>query len=885
MSTTKKVASKAPLKKASHVLKVRADKSKAPSKAKKISIVKKPVAQEKTVVQQLTPAASPFFEKQTKKSLQVRPSFALALRYPFRFPINQEKLAVSTARYGGVLFMAIGALFTLFFANGSFGSGSQQVAAVLSNQATTTLVTSSANCEEILQYESLACKDIVNKKPPVTFDVTGTPTALVGTVSVRAQVAHAKSVTLVAFSQSLNKIVELGPMTNVGNNVWEFSWNTLSYNDGSFTLKAYVQNFYGAYDTVDTRVVTVDNVPLLTDTPQSTSDDSQPDNQTASTSSPLSTTNTTATLELLPSEKANEFRFKTTAPSATKNVKIYLRNDATNTHTLLGYAYKASTDSWVYRWDASLMPAGTYAVKAVAIQTDLLQLATPFVTVTKTAALEASVPTSAVGTSSLLVKPVLKPTLTFNLEQGQTLKNLATVKLDVASASTIEMYIQNRSALTKKFLGHAQSIDTEVWMYQFDTKKLPNGEYVLIAQVKNSFGSYETQSAAIKITNEVALALTPKEEERVTVLTNIAEQEKSSLVVVPVENKVTAPESATLETTLEKSFDAEAIAKSLVTQFKDKITAELQVFTATVRSGDVVAIDASKKRLDTLKQDILRAYTNPTDKEKLNEQLQLILTSLTKDAEATVQNTAKIIAERTKEKASKDSDKDGIADYDEVAFYKTSPFNADSDSDGFTDGAEILSGYNPTDATTEALVVYESPKESGVIREDILAVTSITTALADPQQTEAVQKRPEAIIVGKALPNSFVTLYIFSTPIVVTLKTDAEGNWNYRFDKELEHGEHQIYVGVTDNAGKIVAKSNPFSFVKEAQAFSPASGEVNVAAPVSVPLKSFLSEYMVYLVLSISVVAIGLVLILLGLHLDTRQRKYGAPQEETPKPA
>ena len=50
------------------------------------------------------------------------------------------------------------------------------------------------------------------------------------------------------------------------------------------------------------------------------------------------------------------------------------------------------------------------------------------------------------------------------------------------------------------------------------------------------------------------------------------------------------------------------------------------------------------------------------------------------------------------------------------------------------------------------------------------------------------------------------------------VKTDADGSWEYRFDKELEDGEHEVYVGVTDNAGKIIAKSEPFVFIKEAQA-------------------------------------------------------------------
>jgi hypothetical protein len=43
----------------------------------------------------------------------------------------------------------------------------------------------------------------------------------------------------------------------------------------------------------------------------------------------------------------------------------------------------------------------------------------------------------------------------------------------------------------------------------------------------------------------------------------------------------------------------------------------------------------------------------------------------------------------------KDTDKDGLNDFDELNVYKTSPFLDDSDSDGFSDKQEIDSGNDP----------------------------------------------------------------------------------------------------------------------------------------------------------------------------------------------
>jgi hypothetical protein len=43
----------------------------------------------------------------------------------------------------------------------------------------------------------------------------------------------------------------------------------------------------------------------------------------------------------------------------------------------------------------------------------------------------------------------------------------------------------------------------------------------------------------------------------------------------------------------------------------------------------------------------------------------------------------------------KDTDGDGLSDWDELNIYKTSPYLEDSDSDGFTDKEEIVAGTDP----------------------------------------------------------------------------------------------------------------------------------------------------------------------------------------------
>lgn len=59
--------------------------------------------------------------------------------------------------------------------------------------------------------------------------------------------------------------------------------------------------------------------------------------------------------------------------------------------------------------------------------------------------------------------------------------------------------------------------------------------------------------------------------------------------------------------------------------------------------------------------------------------------------ETTAEKQAKAIAEQQK----KDTDGDGLNDYDELYVYKTSAYLADTDSDGYNDSSELSSGTDP----------------------------------------------------------------------------------------------------------------------------------------------------------------------------------------------
>lgn len=152
-------------------------------------------------------------------------------------------------------------------------------------------------------------------------------------------------------------------------------------------------------------------------------------------------------------------------------------------------------------------------------------------------------------------------------------------------------------------------------------------------------------------------------------------------------------------------------------------------------------------------------------------------------------------------------------------------------------------------------------EQSGIVDVKNFAVEAVAVAevAAKPDGTKTASK---ISFKGKALPNSFATLYIFSIPIVVTVKTDNDGNWNYTLDKELENGEHKVFVAITDVKGTVVARSNPLPFVKEAFAIT-----VPQIVPDAGSSPSFIEDNYFYGSIIVIVLIVIAIFILLGIKM------------------
>jgi len=125
-------------------------------------------------------------------------------------------------------------------------------------------------------------------------------------------------------------------------------------------------------------------------------------------------------------------------------------------------------------------------------------------------------------------------------------------------------------------------------------------------------------------------------------------------------------------------------------------------------------------------------------------------------------------------------------------------------------------------------------------------------------------------ISGTAVPNKTYAVFIYSpVAIVSTVKTDKTGNWNYEIPGELKEGEHQAYLAEFSKDGKILKKSNPFSFLvgtayaAELGLTEAVDGTVDKATETITKIITHPANTIYYIGLVIVIIVFGIILFLL----------------------
>lgn len=434
--------------------------------------------------------------------------------------------------------------------------------------------------------------------------------------------------------------------------------------------------------------------------------------------------------------------------------------------------------------------------------------------------------------------------------------------------SFVELYARPTNSLQSQFVVLA-SRRFDQWQFVFNSANLPNGEYEFFARTKHNGKTLDSEKLKLFVSNDGRTSPTHN-----TRPINYSQPPSDNQ---PERNTISIYDNNddfVREYTPEEVVAFEST--NLLNDNKDELEVLLKRYSSAVQSGDEVLIQSAKLALKEEKENIAYKALSDNRVRDIADDVNLEIESRLNDLMYRVETFEELRTRRTNGDSATDTDGDGISDIDESTLYETDPEVTDTDGDGISDGIEIIRGFNPNDPTVEAVVRFESPKETlGLERESVLLVEEIIDVIP------TVETGPvKAEIRGKGLPNSYLRIYIFSEPIMVTVKTDSDGSFVYTFDKELEDGKHEIYVAVTDNAGKIVAQSKPFAFLfsKEAQAFTPVdAAEETVLTTDESFAENSAGSY--NLVVGVGILSLGAILLLVGISL--RPKEDGELDDDT----
>lgn len=436
-------------------------------------------------------------------------------------------------------------------------------------------------------------------------------------------------------------------------------------------------------------------------------------------------------------------------------------------------------------------------------------------------------------------------------KEGERIQGEIVVRGKVKNATLVEFYYQVPGAIFAVYLGSAQLMGENLWEFEWNTNLTPNGNYEIFAKIINQYGEYESPRIKIEIKNEIPRDA-KKEEERKK------EVEKAEEEIKKEEEKMAEKKEETKEI-ISQGIENEEVKKDVQEKTEELLKKSKEVLHL---EKEIEKAEKEKNEREKTEEKIINLKTKLKDLQEEKENLKKEIVEKAKPpAEKTaslLEDLEKKIEEKEEIKIEKsqillqDSDGDGLSDQEEIRL-GTNLFNPDSDGDGFLDGVEIKAGYNPLRAGPADKIIYQDPQKVLPKKADIYRVERI-------EKVVLANGEIGLKFSGKGLPNSFITLYIFSLPIVVVVKTDQNGHWEYTLDRPLADGEHRVYATLTNNHGEIEARSETFVFVKSGEKiFRIFEAPAEAISPVKALEKPF-----IILVLSIIILALAIALIIIS---------------------
>lgn len=253
-------------------------------------------------------------------------------------------------------------------------------------------------------------------------------------------------------------------------------------------------------------------------------------------------------------------------------------------------------------------------------------------------------------------------------------------------------------------------------------------------------------------------------------------------------------------------------------------------------------------------------YNNPVINTYFTKNLNTFIDSIIEN-EILVSKSSSLLSER-------DTDLDGVSDYDEYVNFNTDPNIADTDLDGVIDSVEIVTLHNPLEFDIQNYPDIGSLVLNSFVDKEIVAINGVEKQnIKDTTGDEYYIYN----LSGKAIPNTFVYVFSKNKNTVSITKTNEQGNFSIAMENQDENTPLAFEAVLVDNDGKVLVSSGEFSFSEKgndqiATLFNGLEQEYSIRV-------SELKTNSI-LVTSLALVILGFVLILLSQFLKFKRRTY-----------
>lgn len=335
------------------------------------------------------------------------------------------------------------------------------------------------------------------------------------------------------------------------------------------------------------------------------------------------------------------------------------------------------------------------------------------------------------------------------------LTNQTEIVFEVDGAQSVEFFARHPDSLDELYLGRARQTEPNVWTYRWDVSLLPDGNYFLVPNIIGGLGEYQGSSILVRIAKKSEADIKRQQDLKEEILKEVKEEQKE--VAGNIKEAV-------------EELRKEAEEQATPPELKQRVEKVREAALELAQSPPEISDEELARRSREVK-----------------EQVQAVGQELVRQAPQEKRDEISESARQIQEKTSASIEKLEQA---------------------LKEWAQVEANPQVELARREARgVKYEDPRIGEYEITEAIVIESVQVVEL-PDRTLGIK------VSGRAEPNTFVTLYFFSTPLIVLAKADAQGRWEYTLDRPLDEGQHAVFASVTNNVGQIQQGSEPFSFVK-----------------------------------------------------------------------